>query len=94
MPPAEDALVLLDEALAARPAVDTSRLTRALEALCRARDASTDARARERLSLLVTLVMGVKHPLGVPPWEALVEARAQGWGSAPDPAGGSAPGPA
>ncbi len=80
MPPIEEALDRLDEALAVRPAVDTDRLTRALEALCRARDACTDAAERQQVSLLVTLVMGVKHPLGVPPWDALVESR-RSWGA-------------
>ncbi len=67
---------LLDAVIERRPDVDTARLTTALEALCRARDAIADPIERERISLLVTLVMGVKHPIDAPPWDALVQARA------------------
>ncbi len=77
MPPSDAKLAeLLDAAIAERPRVDTGRLVAALAALCQARDETTDATKRERINLLVTMVMAVKHPLGPPPWEALVDARA------------------
>ena len=77
MPRIDEALAAVDDALAPRPIVDTDRLTRALATLCTARDACTEPDARERISLLVTLVMGIKHPLGEPPWDALIDARRQ-----------------
>ena len=67
---------LLDLVIERRPAVDTVRLTDALQALCRARDLTEDAVERERVCLLIALVMGVKHPIDAPPWNALVQARA------------------
>ncbi len=75
MPPSDAELAsLLDTVIGRRPAVDAAALTAALEALCRARDVDTDPLHRERISLLIILVMGVKHPIGAPPWDALVAA--------------------
>ena len=78
MPTDADLAAVLDAVIEKRPFVDTYLLTVALENLCRARDeirGPAGAARRERISLLVALVMGVKHPIGAPPWDALVEAR-------------------
>ncbi len=65
----------VDAVLATRPVVSSDRCAEALSALTHARDAERDAARRGGYNLLISLVMGVKHPLGVPPWDALADAR-------------------
>ena len=78
MPSDVDLARVLDAVIEKRPFVDTYLLTVALENLCRARDeirGDAGALHRERICLLIALVMGVRHPIGPPPWDALVQAR-------------------
>jgi hypothetical protein len=78
MPTDADLAAVLDAVIEKRPFVDTYLLTVALENLCRARDelrGPAEAARRERICLLIALVMGVKHPINAPPWDALVQAR-------------------
>ena len=65
----------VDAVLATRPHVASDRCAEALNALCHARDVEPDAARRGGYNLLITLVMGVKHPLGKPPWDELADAR-------------------
>ena len=71
MPPSDAELAAaLDAVLRAKPDVDAEACSVALGLLCRARDATEDHARRGGLNNLVSLVMGIKHPLGVPPWPA------------------------
>ena len=74
-PGAEKVTERVDAVLATRPVVSSDRCAEALSALTHARDAERDAATRSGYNLLISLVMGVKHPLGMPPWDALADAR-------------------
>jgi hypothetical protein len=81
-----DALRGIDEALSKKPKKDGRALTEATAMLCLYRDALIEAsrsgrpQDRERLShinAILSVVAGVRFPLGNAPWEELEKAR--GW---------------
>ncbi len=87
MPPTDAELRdRVDAVLAARPDIPSHRCAEALHALATARDAETDASRRGGLNVLISLVMGVKHPLGEPPWDALAAARDAAFSPSGEPA--------
>ncbi len=75
-PPTEaEVTVRVDAVLATRPDVASDRCAEALNALSHARDVEDDRARRGGYNLLISLVMGIKHPLGKPPWDELADAR-------------------